>query len=60
MAIVKHLKLLVIESLFAAAIAKPVERRFESGGDDDDTPLPLVIWHGKRAFRRPTEKADRC
>ncbi|KAK4041612.1 Alpha/Beta hydrolase protein [Parachaetomium inaequale] len=46
MAIVKHLKLLVVGSLIAAVIAKPVERRFEAGDEDDDTPLPLVIWHG--------------
>ncbi|KAK4149750.1 Alpha/Beta hydrolase protein [Chaetomidium leptoderma] len=46
MAILNHLKLLVIGSLITASIAKPVERRFDDVDDDDDTPLPLVIWHG--------------
>jgi palmitoyl-protein thioesterase len=45
MAIVKQLRLLVIGSLLTAAIAKPVHLRSDDG-DDDDTPLPLVIWHG--------------
>lgn len=59
MAIAKQLRLLVIGSLLTAAIAKPVHSRLDSG-DDDDTPLPLVIWHGKRAFCRPIKQADRC
>lgn len=45
MAVLKQL--LIAGSLLAASLAKPVERRFDSG--DDDTPLPLVIWHGKRS-----------
>jgi palmitoyl-protein thioesterase len=53
MAIAKQLRLLVIGSLLTAAIAKPVHSRLDDG-DDDDTPLPLVIWHGKHAFLRPT------
>lgn len=53
MTILNYLKLLAIGSLVAAAIANPVERRFEN--DDDDTPLPLVIWHGKRAINRQPE-----
>jgi palmitoyl-protein thioesterase len=48
MAILTSLRLLALGSLIATSIAKPVERRFEDG-DDDDTPLPLVIWHGKLA-----------
>lgn len=47
MAILSRLRLLVVGSLIAASIATPVGR-FDDG-DDDDTPLPLVIWHGKFA-----------
>ncbi|SPQ25393.1 17347551-0a19-473c-95bb-0e093a496657 [Thermothielavioides terrestris] len=43
MAFFLRLTLLAIGLLVATSIAKPVERRFE---DEDDTPLPLVIWHG--------------
>ncbi len=50
MAVFSQLKLFVVGSLIAAAIAKPVEPRYDDG-DDDDTPLPLVIWHGKFALR---------
>ncbi|KAK4239008.1 Alpha/Beta hydrolase protein [Achaetomium macrosporum] len=45
MAILYSLRLLAIGSLLTSSVAKPVERRLENGGDDD-TPLPLVIWHG--------------
>ncbi|KAL2260609.1 hypothetical protein VTK26DRAFT_5328 [Humicola hyalothermophila] len=37
-------RLFVAGSLVTAAIAGPLERR--SDDSDDDTPLPLVIWHG--------------
>jgi palmitoyl-protein thioesterase len=55
MAILGHLRLLVIGSLITASIAKPFERRV-GDGDEDDTPLPLVIWHGKRTFGLPRKK----
>ncbi|KAK3899656.1 Alpha/Beta hydrolase protein [Staphylotrichum tortipilum] len=44
MAPLNPLRLLVIGSLITASIAKPLERRLDDG--EDDTPLPLVIWHG--------------
>jgi hypothetical protein len=50
MARVNHFRRIVVASLFAAAVAKPVQHRFEDGEDGDDTPLPLVIWHGKRTL----------
>lgn len=47
MAIYSHLKLLLTAgSLLAAAVANPLNKRFDDD-DDDDTPLPLVIWHGE-------------
>lgn len=47
MAIYSHLKLLFTAgSLLTAAVANPLNKRFDD--DDDDTPLPLVIWHGER------------
>ncbi|KAK4125776.1 palmitoyl-hydrolase-like protein [Parathielavia appendiculata] len=45
MAILQGLRLLFIGSLITTTIAKPVERQ-RGDGDEDDTPLPLVIWHG--------------
>ncbi|KAK4099269.1 alpha/beta-hydrolase [Parathielavia hyrcaniae] len=45
MAILGRLRLLLIGSLITASIANPVERR-HLDNDEDDTPLPLVIWHG--------------
>ncbi|GAB1319703.1 hypothetical protein MFIFM68171_09913 [Madurella fahalii] len=46
MAILSNLKLLVTAGLLlTASLAKPLEWRFDDGSDDD-TPLPLVIWHG--------------
>jgi len=46
MAIRNQLKALVISgSLLLAALTKPVDVRFDD--DTDDTPLPVVIWHGK-------------
>lgn len=48
MAIRSQLKLLLLAgSLVTASLASSVERW--SDDNDDDTPLPLVIWHGKRA-----------
>ena len=48
MAISKQLKLLFTSgSLIAAALASPVQKPLSSDDDIDDTPLPLVIWHGK-------------
>ncbi|EAQ87488.1 hypothetical protein CHGG_04107 [Chaetomium globosum CBS 148.51] len=44
MAFVGALKLLAVGSLISASVAKPIEPRFQN--DNDDTPLPLVIWHG--------------
>ena len=47
MAISKQLKLLLTSgSLIAAALASPVQKPLNDD-DIDDTPLPLVIWHGK-------------
>lgn len=47
MAISKQLKLLFTSgSLIAAALASPAQKPL-SDDDIDDTPLPLVIWHGK-------------
>lgn len=47
MAISKQLKLLFTSgSLIAAALASPVQKPL-SDDDIDDTPLPLVVWHGK-------------
>ena len=51
MAISKKLKLLFTSgSLIAAALASPVgllQKVVNNDDDDiDDTPLPLVIWHG--------------
>lgn len=47
MAIYSHLKLLLTAgSLLTAAVANPLNKRFDDD-DDDDTPLPLVIWHGE-------------
>ncbi|KXX79733.1 Palmitoyl-protein thioesterase 1 [Madurella mycetomatis] len=47
MAILSGLRLLVTTgSLLTASLAKPLAQRFDDGSDDDDTPLPLVIWHG--------------
>jgi palmitoyl-protein thioesterase len=43
MAFVRALRLLAVGSLIAASVAKPLAHRFEHG---DDTPLPVVIWHG--------------
>jgi palmitoyl-protein thioesterase len=63
MAFVRALRLLTVGSLIAASVAKPVDPRFENG-DDDDTPLPLVIWHGlgdtyqSDGMRRVAEIAD--
>jgi hypothetical protein len=46
MAIRNHLTALVIAgSLLSAALTKPLDVRFSD--DTDDTPLPVVIWHGK-------------
>ncbi|KAL2130575.1 hypothetical protein VTI74DRAFT_6220 [Chaetomium olivicolor] len=46
MAILSTLMLLVTAgSLLTACLAKPVSRPF-GADDEDDTPLPLVIWHG--------------
>ncbi|KAL0472549.1 palmitoyl-protein thioesterase [Neurospora intermedia] len=46
MAISKQLKLLLTSgSLIAAALASPVQKPLNDD-DIDDTPLPLVIWHG--------------
>ena len=40
-----HLKfLLTAGSLLTATVANPLNKR--SDDDEDDTPLPLVIWHG--------------
>ncbi|KAH6632417.1 Alpha/Beta hydrolase protein [Chaetomium tenue] len=44
MAFVGALRLLAVGSLITASVAKPIEPRFQN--DNDDTPLPLVIWHG--------------
>lgn len=47
MAIRNQLRLfLVAGSLLTASLAKPVERPFDDS--DDDTPLPVLIWHGER------------
>ncbi|KAL2019868.1 hypothetical protein VTK56DRAFT_9130 [Thermocarpiscus australiensis] len=47
MAILNQLKLLLVTgSLLTATFAKPLERRFKNADEDDETPLPLVIWHG--------------
>ena len=55
MALYNNLRLLLTAgSLLTAAFANPLPKRLEDE-DDDDTPLPLVIWHGKtmRALRSP-------
>ncbi|KAK0714544.1 Alpha/Beta hydrolase protein [Lasiosphaeris hirsuta] len=45
MAISRQLRLLLTAgSLLATALATPLQKRLSD--DDDDTPLPLVIWHG--------------
>lgn len=60
MAIYSHLKLLLTAgSLLIAAVANPLNKRFDDD-DDDDTPLPLVIWHGEilssgHPHHRPTD-----
>lgn len=44
----KHLA--VFGALAASALASPTARDKPArkwGDDDDDTPLPLVIWHGE-------------
>ncbi|KAK0636796.1 Alpha/Beta hydrolase protein [Bombardia bombarda] len=48
MAIRNQLKLLFTAgSLITAALANPINQNQKSlADDDDDTPLPLVIWHG--------------
>jgi palmitoyl-protein thioesterase len=49
MAIRNQLRLLLVAgSLLTASLAKPVERPFDDS--DDDTPLPVLIWHGKRTI----------
>ncbi|KAK4224638.1 Alpha/Beta hydrolase protein [Podospora fimiseda] len=65
MAIRNHLRLLLTAgSLLATAFASPLERRFEDDNDDDDTPLPVVIWHGlgdtynAEGMRKVAELAD--
>ncbi|KAK4182571.1 Alpha/Beta hydrolase protein [Podospora australis] len=46
MAIITQLRLLLTAgSLLATSFASPLEKRF-GDDDDDDTPLPVVIWHG--------------
>ena len=51
MAISSQLKLLLTAGLLAArSVAVPSQRTLED--DDDDTPLPLVIWHGMLASHR--------
>ncbi|KAK5654545.1 hypothetical protein OQA88_7174 [Cercophora sp. LCS_1] len=46
MAISRQLKLLFTAgSLLSAAFAKPAQKILD-GDDDNDTPLPVVIWHG--------------
>lgn len=51
MTIRNQLKLLVTAgSLIAASLANPVQRPLTHNDDDDenDTPLPVVIWHGRQ------------
>lgn len=61
MAFVRALRLLAVGSLITAAVAKPVAPWISN---DDDTPLPLVIWHGLGdshqgdGIRRVAEIAD--
>lgn len=58
MAVLSGLRLLVTTgSLLTASLAKPLAGHFDDGSDDD-TPLPLVIWHGNGTlnpglFRKP-------
>lgn len=40
-------RLLTFGSLLASTIAFPSSQRPLQDDDDDDTPLPLIIWHGQ-------------
>ena len=49
MALVRHMKLLLTFGSLASALALPgwLQKTLGDDEDNDDTPLPLVIWHGK-------------
>jgi len=40
--------------LLTGALANPLTRRTDDD-EDDDTPLPLVIWHGSSILNTPPE-----
>ncbi|KAL1843203.1 hypothetical protein VTJ49DRAFT_2754 [Mycothermus thermophilus] len=62
MAVVNPLRLFLVGSLLGSALAKPVQVALDD--EDDDTPLPLVIWHGlgdsyqSEGMRRVAELAE--
>lgn len=41
-------KLLTLGSLATFAVALPGSQRTLGDDEDNDTPLPLIIWHGKQ------------